>query len=75
MLTFDAKSGPLGGLADAGEDVELQVGAQSLDQADGGGALSLPQGGGGDAGGRKRIIKNTFLASRGLQQYINMGDE
>jgi len=54
VLTFDAKRGTLGGLADAGEHVELQVGTEGLRQADGGGALALPQGGGGDAGGRER---------------------
>ena len=55
MLTFDSEGGALGGLADTGEDIELHVSPQSLDQSYGGGALSLSQWGGGDSRGTDNI--------------------
>lgn len=48
-LTFNAERGSLRGLADASKHVEVHVGSQGLDQADGGGALALAQRGGRDA--------------------------
>lgn len=54
MLTFNPKGGSLGRLPEAGEGVELQVGRQGLDQADGHGALPLAQRGGGDTAPTKK---------------------
>lgn len=43
LLTFNPKGGSLGRLPEAGEGVELQVGGQGLDQANGHGAFTLAQ--------------------------------
>lgn len=52
-LTFNAKRGSLRGLSDTSKHIELHVGSQGLDQADGGGALSFTQRGGCNSADRK----------------------
>ena len=48
MPTLDSKGRSLGGLSYAGKHVVLEVSPEGLRQADGGGALALPEGGGRD---------------------------
>lgn len=60
LLTFHPKGGSLGGLSQTGEGVELEVGGQSLDQADGHRAFTFAQW----SGSYPRYKVNTNLIHR-----------
>lgn len=66
-LTFDTKGGPLGGLAQTGEGVELEVSRQGLDQTDGDRAFTFSQGRGSDPGERDRELERKRRRERGIE--------
>lgn len=69
-FTFNAKGGSLRGLSDTSEHIDIHVGSQGLDQADGGGALSFTQRGGGNAADRKSSSAGPEINTYQVLNYI-----
>lgn len=63
-LTFNTKGWPLRRLPDTGEHVEVHVSPHSLDQTNGGGALTLTQRSGGDAADRRAFTGQDFCKKK-----------
>lgn len=63
-LTFNTKGWPLRRLPDTGEHVEVHVSPHSLDQTNGGGALTLTQRSGGDAADRRTFTGQDFCKKK-----------